>query len=126
MNGWPISDPYFKPWYEVLISGFIVCHNYGVYTWHAYVGAEGKVDESLAVLAEVETLKTKKKEAEVTVLLYKHTNKAKWQAGIKFLWLVSKAVGLSIKQQISYFPSYRICRNFSGVLIFIEFMENTV
>ena len=29
------------------------------------VGAEGKVDESLAVLAEVETLKTKKKEAEV-------------------------------------------------------------
>lgn len=29
-------------------------------------GAEGKVDESLAVLTEVETLKTKKKEAEVT------------------------------------------------------------
>lgn len=32
------------------------------------VGAEGKVDESLAVLAEVENLKAKKKEAEVTVL----------------------------------------------------------
>ena len=31
----------------------------------ACAGAEGKVDESLAVLAEVETLKTKKKEAEV-------------------------------------------------------------
>jgi len=34
-----------------------------------YIGAEGKVDESLAVLAEVETLKTKKKEAEVTACM---------------------------------------------------------
>ena len=34
------------------------------------VGAEGKVDESLAVLAEVETLKTKKKEAEVAYCLF--------------------------------------------------------
>jgi len=34
------------------------------------LGAEGKVDESLAVLAEVETLKTKKKEAEVSCLLF--------------------------------------------------------
>ena len=33
--------------------------------YHTCAGAEGKVDESLAVLAEVETLKTKKKEAEV-------------------------------------------------------------
>lgn len=33
------------------------------------LGAEGKVDESLAVLAEVETLKTKKKEAEVSACL---------------------------------------------------------
>ena len=34
------------------------------------LGAEGKVDESLAVLAEVETLKTKKKEAEVSCGLF--------------------------------------------------------
>ena len=43
------------------------------YTRHLHcvcvIGAEGKVDESLAVLAEVETLKTKKKEAEVRMCL---------------------------------------------------------
>lgn len=38
------------------------------------IGAEGNVDESLAVLAEVETLKAKKKEAEVKTCLVTSQN----------------------------------------------------
>ena len=42
---------------------------YALHCVYYVVGAEGKVDESLAVLAEVESLKTKKKEAEVRTCL---------------------------------------------------------